>query len=51
MSVISIRTELIDWYKKRGYYDTGKTKPFPKDDPAFGIPKQPLEFIILEKDI
>jgi ribosomal protein S18 acetylase RimI-like enzyme len=51
MSVISIRTELIDWYKKRGYYDTGKTKPFPADDPRFGIPKLPLEFIILEKDI
>ncbi len=51
MSVISIRTELINWYKKRGYYDTGKTKPFPENDPRFGIPKQPLEFIILEKDI
>jgi ribosomal protein S18 acetylase RimI-like enzyme len=51
MSVISVRTELIDWYKKRGYYDTGKTKPFPEDDPRFGIPKRPLEFIILEKDL
>lgn len=51
MSVISIRTELINWYKKHGYYNTGKTKPFPKDDPRFGIPKQPLEFIILEKDM
>jgi ribosomal protein S18 acetylase RimI-like enzyme len=51
MSVISVRTELIDWYKKRGYYDTGKTKPFPENDPTFGIPKQPLEFIILEKDM
>jgi ribosomal protein S18 acetylase RimI-like enzyme len=51
MSVISVRTELINWYKNRGYYDTGKTKPFPKDDTRFGIPKQPLEFIILEKDL
>ena len=51
MSVISIRTELIEWYKKRGYYDTGHTKPFPENDPRFGIPKQKLEFIILEKKI
>jgi ribosomal protein S18 acetylase RimI-like enzyme len=51
MSVISVRAELIDWYEKRGYYNTGKTKPFPENDPNFGIPKQPLEFIILEKDI
>jgi ribosomal protein S18 acetylase RimI-like enzyme len=51
MSVISIRKELIDWYKKRGYTDTGKSKPFPENDPRFGIPKMKLEFIILEKDV
>ena len=51
MSVISVRKELIDWYKKRGYYDTGHTKPFPENNPRFGIPRQPLEFIILEKKI
>jgi ribosomal protein S18 acetylase RimI-like enzyme len=51
MSVISVRTELIDWYKKRGYFDTGLTKPFPENDPRFGIPKTKLQFIILEKDI
>ncbi|HEY2727929.1 MAG TPA: GNAT family N-acetyltransferase [Parafilimonas sp.] len=51
MSVISIRTELINWYKKYGYYDTGIKKPFPENDPRFGIPKTHLEFIILEKSI
>ena len=51
MSVISIRTELIHWYKKHGYYDTGITKPFPANDPSFGIPKQPLVFIVLEKKL
>jgi len=51
MSVISMRTELINWYQKHGYYDTGIKKPFPQNDPRFGIPKTPLEFIILEKDI
>ena len=49
MSVISQRTELINWYKKHGYYDTGKTKPFPENDPRFGIPKTKLEFIMMEK--
>ena len=51
MSVISVRTELIDWYKKRGYHDTGRTKPFPENDPRFGIPKTKLEFVILEKAV
>jgi ribosomal protein S18 acetylase RimI-like enzyme len=51
MSVISIRTELINWYKKHGYVDTEKTKPFPENDPRFGIPKVKLEFIILEKEV
>lgn len=51
MSVISIRTELINWYKKHGYVYTGKVKPFPENDSRFGIPKQPLQFIILEKEV
>ena len=51
MSVISIRTELINWYEKHGYVNTGKKKPFPENDPRFGIPKVKLEFIILEKEI
>lgn len=49
MTVISIRTELVNWYKKHGYNDTGITKPFPMNDPTFSLPKQPLEFIVLEK--
>jgi ribosomal protein S18 acetylase RimI-like enzyme len=51
MSVISIRTELIDWYKKHGYCDTSTTKPFPENDPRFGIPKTKLEFMVLEKSV
>ena len=50
MTVIDIREELIDWYKRKGYRCTGETKPFPAD-PSFGIPKQPLRFIVLEKKI
>lgn len=50
MTVISIRHELIAWYQKHGYYRTGETKPFPSDE-KFGIPKQPLEFIVMQKEV
>lgn len=50
MSVISVRHELIDWYERHGYKNSGETKPFP-DDNRFGIPTQFLEFIIMEKTI
>lgn len=49
MTVISVRKELIEWYKRRGYHDTGKKEPFPTEE-RFGIPKQPLEFIVMEKE-
>lgn len=49
MTVISVRQELIDWYKRHGYTDTGKRKPFSFNDPRFGIPKSPLQFAVLEK--
>lgn len=48
MSVISVRHELLAWYERKGYYQTGETRPFPTDN-KFGIPTQPLEFLILEK--
>ena len=48
MTVISARPELIAFYERKGYKDTGETRPFP-NDPRFGIPKQPLEFIVMEK--
>ncbi len=51
MTVISIRHELIAWYERHGYIHTGETQPFPTDDPKFGIPKQFLEFVVLEKNI
>ncbi|MEP6748731.1 MAG: GNAT family N-acetyltransferase [Bacteroidota bacterium] len=50
MTVISVRQELIDWYERNDYTKTGETKPFPTD-PAFGIPKQPLEFVVMRKNI
>ncbi len=49
MTVIPQRHELIAFYERRGYQATGETEPFPMDDPRFGLPKQPLSFIVLEK--
>ena len=51
MTVITARRELIDWYRKHGYKNTGIKKPFPSNDPRFGLPKQPLEFVLLEKSL
>lgn len=52
MTVISRRAELIDWYLRQGYVDTGRTKPFPLDDPRFGLPKtRDLKFVVLEKKL
>lgn len=49
MQVIKGRDELISWYERQGYSDTGERKPFPMSDPRFGIPRKELEFIIMEK--
>jgi ribosomal protein S18 acetylase RimI-like enzyme len=48
MSVISVRIELINWYKRHGYTDTGERKDF-KEDPVSGKHLQQLQFMILEK--
>ena len=50
MTVISVRTNLIDWYIRKGYQLTGETLPFPTD-PKFGIQKQALTFCVLRKKI
>jgi ribosomal protein S18 acetylase RimI-like enzyme len=49
MTVISIREELIAWYNRHGFVDTGVREPFPLNDTDAVISKQPLEFIVLEK--
>jgi ribosomal protein S18 acetylase RimI-like enzyme len=51
MTVITIRKELIDWYKRHGYADTGERKPFHFNDPRFGQPRQKLEFLVMEKQL
>ena len=47
MSVITVRTELINWYKRHGYAETGDRKPFIEDG-ITGNHKQTLEFLYLE---
>lgn len=50
MTVIAQREELIAWYERRGYRQTGEKRPFPLTDRRFGEPKrQDLEFVVLEK--
>lgn len=50
MTVITARKSLIAYYNRKGYFDTGNRQPFP-NDPAFGIPKQPLEFMVMQKTL
>jgi ribosomal protein S18 acetylase RimI-like enzyme len=52
MTVISVRTDLIAWYERRGYRRTGVTTPFPYGDERFGIPQRPdLAFAHLVKPL
>jgi len=52
MTVIRQRSELIAFYERRGYQRTGEERPFPLDDPRFGIAKtRDLAFVVLAKRI
>jgi ribosomal protein S18 acetylase RimI-like enzyme len=50
MRVISVRTELISWYQRYGYKDTGERKQFIEDN-LTGNHLQKLEFMVLQKDL
>lgn len=52
MTVIKQRSELIDYYLRRGYSSTGEERPFPIGDARFGLPKTvELAFVVLTKNI
>jgi ribosomal protein S18 acetylase RimI-like enzyme len=52
MTVIVQRTELIDWYVRRGYARTGECRPFPYGDERFGLPRRgDLAFEVLRKPL
>ncbi|ROT37845.1 alpha/beta hydrolase [Sodiomyces alkalinus F11] len=51
MWVIWLRTELIDWYLRRGYVRTGETAPFPYDQMFQGKAlRDDLYFDVLRKE-
>ena len=51
MTVISTRIELINWYNRHGFFDTGEREPFPENHAHDVISGNQLEFIVLEKII
>jgi ribosomal protein S18 acetylase RimI-like enzyme len=50
MTVITTRTELLDWYERRGYVKTGEVIPLNITE-RNGILNQPVEMFKLEKTI
>ena len=51
MAVITLRLELIAYYERRGYRNTGLLQPFPTS-PRFGIPRVAgLQLTLLEKSL
>jgi ribosomal protein S18 acetylase RimI-like enzyme len=50
MTVITTRTELLEWYQRRGYSKTGEVIPLVITE-RNGILKQPVEMYRLEKSV
>jgi GNAT superfamily N-acetyltransferase len=50
MTVITTRTELLDWYERRGYAKTGEVIPLNITE-RNGILNQPVEMFKLEKTV
>jgi GNAT superfamily N-acetyltransferase len=52
MTVIDIRHELIAWYERRGYQQTGEHRPFPYGNERFGVPlRDDLRFLVMAKTL
>ncbi len=52
MTVLSVRTDLISFYERRGYEATGEVRPFPYGDPRFGLPRvDGLELAVYAKPL
>jgi ribosomal protein S18 acetylase RimI-like enzyme len=50
MTVVHVRTALLEWYARRGYSLTGETKAFPYGDDRYGRPtRSDLYFVVLRK--
>ena len=50
LTVISLRTELIGWYERRGFVQTGEHEPFPFET-ATGALRTDFDLIVLEKPL
>lgn len=51
MTVITLRTELIAYYVRRGYQQTGRYKPFPPEIAQAFATVDHLQFEVLEKSL
>ena len=51
MTVIGIRKELLAWYIRNGYEDTGVREPFPFGEGDKALTSEPFDFIVLEKKL
>lgn len=52
LEVLRQRTELQEWYRRRGYQPTGETLPFPYGDERFGRPRRDdLVFEVLSRPL
>jgi ribosomal protein S18 acetylase RimI-like enzyme len=52
MTVIAQRSELIAWYARRGYEQTGERRPFPYGELINGKAlRDDLDFVVLAKDL
>ncbi len=52
MWVISARTDLLAWYGRRGYEETGTSEPFPYGDERFGVPRREgLELVEIQRTL
>ena len=50
ITVLDVRSSLIEWYERRGYGRTGKFEPWPENDFRFGVPQiNGLRFAVLSK--
>jgi ribosomal protein S18 acetylase RimI-like enzyme len=50
LTVISLRSKLIEWYERRGYQRTGESEPFPFDT-ATGALRTDFDLTVLQKKI
>lgn len=50
MWILEGRSELLDWYKRSGYQETGETEPFPGPESGAIALVENLRFMVIKKD-